>query len=88
MDNQSWFSNILLKILSVAATGLLGIAVSSLQSMNTEIKELSNHVFELSSHTKVLNVSIDTLKERIIKIEFEIERLREQKQDKLKSRAD
>ena len=77
-----WFSDLVIKVLCVAATALLGVAVSSLQSMNAEIKELSSHVFDLSSHTKVLNVSVETLKERIVKLELEVERLRNVKLDK------
>jgi septal ring factor EnvC (AmiA/AmiB activator) len=87
LDSQTkrdidWFSDLVIKVLCVAATALLGVAVSSLQSMNTEIKELSNNVFDLSAHTKVINVSLESLKERIVKLEEEVERLRTVKLDK------
>jgi uncharacterized small protein (DUF1192 family) len=80
--NVDWLTDIAVKVFAGASTILLGVAVSSLQSMNAEIKELSNHVFDLSSHTKVLNVSVETLKERIVKLESEVERLRNGKLDK------
>lgn len=79
-----WFSDLVIKVLCVAATALLGVAVSSLQSMNAEIKELSHNVFDLSSHTKVMNVSIESLKERIERMEKDIEKLQELKADKPK----
>jgi len=77
-----WLSDIAVKVFAGASTILLGVAVSSLQSMNHEIKELSNNVFDLSAHTKVMNVSIETLKERIVKLETEVDRLRIVKLDK------
>jgi cell shape-determining protein MreC len=79
-----WFSDLVIKVLCVAATALLGVAVSSLQSMNAEIKELSTNVYELSSNTKVMNVSIESLKERIERMEHDIEKLQELKADKPK----
>lgn len=75
--NIDWITDVMVKLLCVAATGLLGVAVQSLNSMNTEIKELSNHVFELSSHTKVVNLSLDTLKEKIKKLENDVEILKD-----------
>lgn len=80
--NIDWLSDIAVKVFAGASTILLGVAVSSLQSMNAEIKELSHNVFDLSSHTKVMNVSIETLKERIERMEADIERLQELKADK------
>ena len=66
-----WANDIITKGLMAAATILLGIAVNSLQSMNKEIKDLSTSVFELSSQSKVLNVTIANLERRLDKLEQE-----------------
>ena len=67
--NIDWVSDIVVKLLCGACTVLLGVAVSSLQSMNTEIKTLSENVFELSSQSKVLNVTIQNMEKRLDKLE-------------------
>lgn len=64
-----WASDVITKGLMALAVALLGIAVNSLQSMNKEIKELSTSVFELSSQSKVLNVTIANLERRLDKLE-------------------
>lgn len=74
--NIDWISDLFVKALCGAITLLLAFAVHSLNTMNAEIKELSSHVFELSSHTKVINVNLDSLKEKIKKLEGEVEALR------------
>lgn len=71
-----WASDVITKGLMALAVALLGIAVSSLQSMNSEIKQLSANVFELSSQSKVINVTIQVQEKRLDKLEAEIERLR------------
>lgn len=71
-----WISDLIVKALCGACTILLGVAVHSLQSMNAEIKDLSDNVFELSSHTKVMNVTLETLKEKIKKLEDDVEILK------------
>jgi phage shock protein A len=65
----SWISDLVVKALCGACTILLAIAVTSLQSMNDEIKSLSANVFELSSQSKVLNVTIANLEKRLEKLE-------------------
>ena len=69
-----WASEIITKGLMGAATVLLAIAVSSLQSMSAEIKTLSENVFELSSQSKVLNVTILNLEKRVDKLEAELDK--------------
>ena len=64
-----WAGDVITKGLMALAVALLGIAVNSLQSMNKEIKELSTSVFELSSQSKVLNVTIANLERRLDKLE-------------------
>jgi uncharacterized protein YoxC len=64
-----WAGDIITKGLMAMAVALLGIAVSSLQSMNKEIKDLSASVFELSSQSRVLNVTIENLERRLDKLE-------------------
>lgn len=70
-----WISDLIVKALCGACTILLAVAVSSLQSMNAEIKELSTNVYELSSNTKVMTVTMDSLKEKIHKLEKDVEAL-------------
>lgn len=72
--NIDWISDLVIKALCGACTILLGVAVSSLQSMNTEIKVLSQNVFELSSQSKVINVTISALEKRMDKLEEELVR--------------
>jgi hypothetical protein len=69
--NIDWVSDLVVKALCGACTILLAVAVSSLQSMNTEIKTLSQNVFELSSQSKVLSVTILNLEKRLDKLEAE-----------------
>jgi uncharacterized protein YoxC len=66
-----WAGDVITKGLMALAVALLGIAVNSLQSMNKEIKELSTSVFELSSQSKVLNVTIANLERRLDKLEHQ-----------------
>ena len=66
-----WASDVITKSLMALAVALLGIAVNSLQSMNKEIKDLSASVFELSSQSKVLNVTIANLERRLDKLEHQ-----------------
>ncbi len=72
-NDISWVSDIFVKLLCGVSTVLLGVAVSSLQSMNTEIKQLSANVFELSSQSKVINVTVIAQEKRLDKMEAEIE---------------
>jgi prefoldin subunit 5 len=72
----TWAGDIISKVLMGAVTVLLGVAVSSLQNMSAEIKALSENVFELSSNSKVLNVTILNLEKRVDKLELELERLK------------
>ena len=74
-----WISDLVVKALCGACTLLLAFAVHSLNSMNAELKDLSTNVFELSSHTKVMNVTLDTLKEKIKKLEDDVEILKSRK---------
>lgn len=74
--NIDWVSDIVVKVLCGACTILLGVAVSSLQSMNTEIKQLSHNVFELSSQSKVINVQMISQEKRLDKIESELEKIK------------
>jgi phage shock protein A len=70
---SDWASEIITKGLMGAATVLLAIAVASLQTMSAEIKTLSQNVFELSSQSKVLNVTILNLEKRVDKLEDEMD---------------
>lgn len=72
----TWAGDIISKVLMGAVTVLLGVAVSSLQSMSAEIKTLSENVFELSSQSKVLNVTILNLEKRVDKLEVELDRVK------------
>lgn len=74
--NIDWISDLVVKILCGACTILLSVAVSSLQSMNAEIKQLSANVFELSSQSKVISVTIVALEKRLDKLEADIEKLK------------
>jgi septal ring factor EnvC (AmiA/AmiB activator) len=72
--NIDWISDLVVKALCGACTILLAVAVSSLQSMNTEIKSLSTNVYELSSQSKVVHVTLQTLEKRLDKVERDAER--------------
>lgn len=75
-SNIDWISDLVIKALCGACTILLAVAVSSLQSMNSEIKQLSANVFELSSQSKVINVTMQVQEKRLDKLEAELERLK------------
>lgn len=72
--NIDWVSDIVVKVLCGACTILLGVAVNSLQSMNSEIKSLSENVFDLSSQSKVLNITIQNLEKRLDRLEAKQEK--------------
>lgn len=74
--NIDWASDLVIKGLCVAATGLLGVAVSSLQSMNAEIKQLSASVYSLGAETKVVNVTVIAQEKRLDKLEAEMDVLK------------
>jgi chromosome segregation ATPase len=75
--NIDWISDLILKALSAAITILLGVAVSSLQSMNTEIKELNISVNNLTTESRVVSSTIESLAHRLSKVEAEQEKLRD-----------
>jgi len=66
-----WAGDVITKGLMALAVALLGVAVSSLQTMSAEIKDLSKSVYELSSRSQVLNVTIANLERRLDKLEQE-----------------
>ena len=74
--NIDWVSDIVVKAMCGACTILLAVAVSSLQSMNNEIKTLSHSVMELSSQSKVINVQLLSQEKRLDKIELEIDKMK------------
>lgn len=73
--NIDWVSDIVVKLLCGACTIMLGVAVNSLQSMNSEIKALSENVFDLSSQSKVLNITIQNLEKRLDRLEARQEKI-------------
>lgn len=73
--NIDWVSDIVVKLLCGACTIMLGVAVNSLQSMNSEIKALSGNVFDLSSQSKVLNITIQNLEKRLDRLEARQEKI-------------
>jgi chemotaxis protein CheY-P-specific phosphatase CheC len=79
MDREqiTWLSDLMLKALCGAITILLGVAVSSLQSMNAEIKELNVSVNNLSTESRVVSSTIESLAHRVSKVEAEQEKIRE-----------
>ena len=79
MDREqiTWISDLMLKALCGAITILLGVAVSSLQSMNAEIKELNVSVNSLSTESRVVSSTIESLAYRVSKVEAEQEKIRE-----------
>jgi septal ring factor EnvC (AmiA/AmiB activator) len=79
--NINWVSDLLLKALCAACTILLGIAVSSLQSMNQEIKQLSKSVADLSVSSSVIIEAQKRTDTRIEKMEAEDERIRDKLRD-------
>jgi hypothetical protein len=66
---SEWANDVITKGLMALAVALLGVAVSSLQTMSAEIKDLSKSVYELSSRSQVLNVTIANLERRLDKLE-------------------
>lgn len=72
--NIDWVSDIVIKILCVIATGFLGVVVNSVQSMNENIKSLSENVFDLSSQSKVLNITIQNMEKRLDRLEAKQEK--------------
>jgi len=66
---SNWANDVITKGLMALAVALLGVAVSSLQSMSVEIKDLSKSVYELSSRSQVLNATLTHLEKRIDKME-------------------
>lgn len=76
-QKTNFVSDIVLKAMAGAITVLLGIAVSSLQNMSHEIKELSANVYDLSAQSKVLIVNLADLERRMNKLEQDIEKIKE-----------
>jgi chromosome segregation ATPase len=72
-----FFSDLLMKLMCVMITGFLGVAVSSLQSMNSEIKELNVSVNNLSTESRVVSSTIESLAHRLARVESEQEKIRE-----------
>jgi len=72
-----WLGDLAMKVMCGACTILLSIAVNSLSSMNNEIKALSQNVFELSTQSKVVSVTIVAVEKRIDRLEMDNERLKE-----------
>ena len=66
-----------LKVMCTMITAFLGVAVSSLQSMNAEIKELNVSVNNLSTESRVVSSTIESLAYRVSKVEAEQEKIRE-----------
>lgn len=74
--NINWISDLLVKALCGAATILLGVAVSSLNSMNVEIKNLNKSINDLSSQSSVIVTTIGVMGKRLDKIENDSETMR------------
>jgi len=75
-DNVNWISDLVVKALCGACTILLAVAVTSLQSMNLEIKELNKSISEVSSQSRVILNTIEMMQKRIEKLEGQEERRR------------
>lgn len=75
--DKHWIADIFMKILFGVCTVLLSIAVNSLDSMKTEIKSLSTNVFDLSSQSKVIMITINNMEKRIDRLEIENEKVKE-----------
>lgn len=69
-------SDLVMKALAAACTLLLAIAVSSLNSMNSEIKDLAKSVNELTVSSTVVIQSQKSIEHRLQKIEAEAETIR------------
>lgn len=79
--NINWVSDLIVKALCGACTILLGIAVTSLQSMNQEIKQLSQSIADLSVSSSVIIEAQKRTDGRLDKLENEDERLRNRIRD-------
>ena len=75
-DNVNWISDLVVKALCGACTILLAVAVTSLQSMNLEIKELNKSISDVSSQSRVILNTIEMMQKRIEKLEGQEERRR------------
>jgi len=75
-ENVNWISDLVVKALCGACTILLAIAVTSLQSMNLEIKELNKSISDVSSQSRVILNTIEMMQKRIEKLEVQEERRR------------
>lgn len=67
--NINWVSDLVVKCLCGACTVLLSIAVSSLQSMNGEIKQLSQSISDLSVSSSIIIESQKRAETRLDKLE-------------------
>ena len=75
-ENVNWISDLVVKALCGACTILLAVAVTSLQSMNLEIKELNKSISDVSSQSRVILNTIEMMQKRIEKLEVQEERRR------------
>jgi len=75
-ENVNWISDLVVKALCGACTILLATAVTSLQSMNLEIKELNKSISDVSSQSRVILNTIEMMQKRIEKLEGQEERRR------------
>jgi len=75
-ENVNWISDLVVKALCGACTILLAVAVTSLQSMNLEIKELNKSISDVSSQSRVILNTIEMMQKRIEKLEGQEERRR------------
>lgn len=80
-QNINWISDLIVKALCGACTILLGIAVNSLNSMNSEIKDLSQSVNALTVSSTVVIETQKAIELRITKLENEDERIRNRLRD-------
>lgn len=75
-ENVTFISEIFIKIAVGICTILLTIAVGTLKSMNSEIKDLSKSVQTLTVETQVVLMTIKTLEKRVDKIEQDYYKIR------------
>jgi len=75
-ENVNWISDLVVKALCGACTILLAVAVTSLQSMNLEIKDLNKSISDVSSQSRVILNTIEMMQKRIEKLEGQEERRR------------
>lgn len=75
-ENVTFFSDLFLKIIAAICSVLLSIAVMTLKSMNTEIKDLSRSVQALTIESQVVLTTIKGLERRVDKLEGDYERIR------------